>query len=881
VEPSPPRLWRALLRRLVAGSDGAHLVEDLDEMYRQRVRRQGPALARRWYRREIRACVIQLPLDRARRRFDALGEVGMGLGRQIRQAARRLIRAPGFTGVAVTTLALGIGTTTVILSLVDQAMLRPPPYPQPERLVTVTNGWGFTRANLAAFERDLASLAEFGGARDGIGMTLETPSGPPTRATVAEVSVGYLDALGIAPLAGRRFSPEEEEPGRGGVAMVAAGFARDRFGSATAALGERLTLDARDYEVVGVLPPGFDMPSGANQFWIPVELDPSDAGLHWGLGAYSLVGRLVDGATPERLAGELAESGAAQRLAHPLYTPGEGYLSGAVVKPLAEARAAGVRSILLVVLGAVGVLLLVVCANVANLLLSRALARGRDQAVRTALGAGRGRMMVDQMVEVGVLTALGVVVGLGLATGGLEVLRPHLPAELPGRDLVSVDLRVVALTGAVAVGVGLLSGLVPSLRAAGRNPASLLAGGGGRTGTGTRFRRRTTRVLVGAQLAAAVVLVVSAGLLGRSLLALQRVDPGFSVQDQVSLRVDLAPGVEATPEERLVELRQLDAALEAAVGGAPVSLATTIPFGGEAENMATFIPGVTDDPNNLPTTSYHQVDADHFEVMGMEVIQGRTFDETDRRGSEPVAVVDRTFADAFFPGGDAVGRTVAYPFRGAPEMRIVGVVEAVHEFDLTGPPRATWWSSLDQMDMWVRDQYFVVAPAVFGTDATLGALSRAARAQDARIAVSQEVAYTTLLGTSYAQARLVTVLLALVAGGTLLLGAVGVYGVASFWVRERVRDIGVRMALGADPGAIRRQVLRQGLRLAVPGAVLGLLLAVPATQLLEGLLFNVSAVDPLTLVVAPILLAGASLAAVYVPARRATRVDPVEVLSEG
>lgn len=876
--PEPPAAWRWALRRILSGSEGEYLVGELDLLFRRRVRRQGEAAARRWYRREVRACAVRLPLERTRRGLDTIREGGMGLGRSIRQATRRLARTPGFALVAATTFAIGIGATTVILGLADQALLRPLPYPEAERLVTVANGWSFSRANLEAFEERMTSLTAVGGARDAMGMTLESAGGEPSRVVVAEVTVGYLKALAVEPLAGRRFIDDEGRPGAGAVAMVAAGFARERFGSPAAALGREVTLDARNYTVVGVLPVSFDLPSEANQIWVPVEMDPDDAGTHWGSGAYSLVGRLAPGAEPAAVAREMAELGESLRRANPLWTPGEGYLAGAEIAPLAEVRSRYVRTPILILLGAVALLLLVVCANVANLLLSQGVARSRDHAVRIALGAGRSRMVVDQMIEVMVLALLGVGGGLALAWAGLEFLRPHLPAELPGRSLVGVDLRVLGLSAGVATLAALVAGALPALRLAGRAPGSLIASGGDRTRSGGRSRRRTTRLLVSGQLAAAVVLVVSAGLLGRSLVALRGVDPGFEAEERVTLRIDLAPGADPGAEGRALELAGLAAELRAAVGGAPVALASTLPFGGEVEAMATFIEGVTPDPNSLPVVAHHRVDPAWFEVMGIDLLQGRGFDAGDRIGSELVVVVDEAFVDRFLPEGDALGRIVRYPWRGAPDMRIVGVVEAVREGSLEGETEPTFFAALPQMQPWHPDHVFVVAPSVFGDAATTAALGRAARSFDDRVALSRELPYPALLGTSYASARIVAILMALVAAATLILGAVGVYGVASFWVRERVRDIGVRIALGAEPAKIRRQVFRQGIMLALPGGLLGLALAIPAARVLDGFLFSVSALDPLTLVAAPVLLSAAAMAAVYLPARRATRVDPVEVL---
>lgn len=797
--------------------------------------------------------------------------------RQMRRTARGLIRVPGFSAVAVLTLALGIGSNAVIFGIVDRALLRSLPLPEPDRLVAVFEGWQMSVATVDLLDDRMTRLSAMGAALDAQGRTYEPGDGPARRVTVAAVTPSYLEALGVVPRIGRIFTPEEARPGRGAVALVGGGFWRSVLGGGTDVLGREIVLDGTAHTVVGVLPEGFDFPSGRNEVWIPATIDPSDDGMYWGFGGYTMVGRLAPGATPEGVRAELRRHEEPIRLANTLWTPNEGIWDEARVVPLQEARARWVRGPLTVLLAAVAVVLLVVCANVANLLLSRGLARSRDLAVRAALGAGRGRLARDQMAESLILAGAGTVVGLGVAAVGLAAVRPHLPAELPGAAQVGLDIRVALVTAGLAVVAAVAAGALPALRSARKAPAASLRESG-RSGGSSRSRRRVTRGLVAAQLAAAVVLVVSAGLLARSLFALGRVDPGFAVDGRVTARVHVAPGASTDREARAMLFDEIAEALAVDPALARVALASTIPFGAEDEFIATFIPGVTDDPNALPVTRQHRVGPSYFEVAGIEVVRGRGFTSADRVGSPLVAVIDEAFAREFFEGEDPLGRSIRYPWRGAPDMRIVGVVNATRHGDLSDEQTPAFWVPLAQMGMGTPDHVVVVAEATGDPSAALGALLDRVRHMDSRMAVSDLSTYGQRLGASLAGTRLMAALLVVFALTALVLGCVGVYGVATFSVRERLREIGVRMAMGASAGGIRREVLREGLMLALPGGIAGLLLALPATRLLDGLLFGVGRFDPLTFVVVPVVLAGSALLAVYLPARRATRVDPAIVL---
>ena len=877
----PPGHWEALLVRVLPERDREALKREIAVLYRRRREKEGARRARRWYRRQVLAFAARVPGHATRELRIGMGERMMGSVRQVLQSIRSLRRAPGFSALAILTLALGIGANALIFAVVDRALLRPLPYPEPDRLVAVLEGWGSSPGTIEILQRDMQTVQALGGAVDALGMTWAPRDGAPRRISAAQVTPGYLEALGVAPRLGRLLQPGDSRPGGGRVALLGADFWAGTFGGSPEIVGRTITLDGQAFEIVGVLPEGFDFPSPRNDVWVPAVMDASNPGMHWGVGNYLTLARMRDGVDPEQVRSELMRVGADVRLANPLWTPPEDFWAEARIAPLQEARSRLARTPLLILLGAVGVVLLVVCANVANLLLSRGLARRRDQAVRTALGASGGHLAWTQLSEALVLCAAGTVLGLGLATAGLSALRPLLPAEVPGAAQAGLDLRVIGVTGGLAVLTALLVGAIPALRVGRRAPGSLLREGG-RGQAGTRARRRTTRILVAAQMAAAVVLVTSAGLLARSLSMLNRVDPGFATEGRVTARVDVPAGLDPDVEARGLYLDGLLARLEARPEISGAALASTLPFDSEIENIATFIPGVTDDPNNLPVTRHHRVTPDYFDVAGIPVLEGRAFDSGDRPGAELVAIVDQPFVDAFFAGETALGRTVRYPWRGAPDMRIVGVVGATGDGDLSEEPGPTVWVPLAQMQMGAIGHARVLARTEAGDPgAALGAVQAAVREYDARMPVSEMATYPELLSASLSGTRLLAVLLLLFAGTTLILGCVGVYGVAAFSVRERVREIGVRMTLGAEPGEIRRDVIREGLWLAMPGGVVGLVLAALSGRVLGSVLYGVSPVDPVTFVLTPLLLVTAAMVAVYLPARRATRVDPATVLREG
>ncbi|MEQ9569139.1 MAG: ABC transporter permease, partial [Longimicrobiales bacterium] len=377
----PPGLWRAVLARVLPQRDRGMLLDEIDRLWRRRLERDGPRVARRWYRREALDFARRWPAEALKRTTTKTGADMIDVMRQVRTAVRGLARVPGFAAVAVLTLALGIGANAVIFGIVDRALLRSLSLPEPDRLVAVFDGWNMNVATADLLGARMTTLGEMGAALDAQGRTFEPGDGPARRLTVAAVTPSYLEALGVAPRMGRVFAPEESEPGRGDVALVSGAFWRNTLGGDASPLGREIVLDGAAHTVVGVLPDGFEFPSARNDVWVPATVDPADDGMYWGFGGYTVVGRLAPGATPADVRAEVQRYEEPIRLANTLWTPNEGVWNEARVTPLQEARARWVKGPLTVLLAAVAVVLLVVCANVANLLLSRGLARGRDLAV--------------------------------------------------------------------------------------------------------------------------------------------------------------------------------------------------------------------------------------------------------------------------------------------------------------------------------------------------------------------------------------------------------------------------------------------------------------------------------------------------------------------
>ncbi len=789
-----------------------------------------------------------------------------------RYAVRALARRPGFTAAAVTTLALGIGGTTAVFSVVEGVLLRPLPYRDPGRVVRVDAGMGVMgevlalRGRVAAFA-DVEAYGAFGA------LSL-TGSGEPERLASAAVTPGLFPLLGVEAALGRTFLAKEDEPGSDDVVILSHGLWIRRFGGDRSIVGRRIVLDGVSRAVVGVMPAGFHFPNDATEAWIPVVTAGLDPGMLWGAGGYRKVARLRPDATPEGAALEVASLESTMRALLPWAMPDDYWKTPSVV-PLRDALVGGVRPTLLILLGAVGLLLLVACANVANLLLSRAAARREEIAVRAALGARRARLVRQLLTESLVLGLLGGVSGLALAVGAVASLRRAFPPELPRLGEVAIDGRVLAFALAASLATGLLFGLVPALRASRSGGGTFLEGT--RAGGGTRERHRLSGVLVAGQIAVSTVLVIAAGLLVRSLGRLLEVDPGFRAGSVVVATV--APPAFRYPEAP-DRVRFYDALLERLAslpGAATVAVGSGVPFGGDAYGSVFLIEGR---PDPSATGDWPQADArltvsaDYFRALGIPVLAGRPFTAADRAEAPGVAVVSAALAHRYWPGQDPIGQRLRLVFD--PDWRtVVGVVGDVKWSELSDQDGPALYVPLDQGP---TGPMRVVVRAAGAPAAVAGRLRDVVTSVDPDTPVSDVRTGERLLSDALAQPRSATGLLAVFAALALALGAVGTYGVTAYAVSRRMREYGIRLALGAPRKRLLWLVLRRGALLAAVGIGLGLVGALAATRLLSGVLFGVSPLDPLTFAAVPLLLAAAVLAASWLPARQALRADPVRVL---
>jgi putative ABC transport system permease protein len=808
-----------------------------------------------------------------------------GLTSDIRYGLRALRKSPGFTTVALVTLAMGIGANAAIFSVVDAVLLRPLPFADPSRLVTF---WGSApEMGLPVFtypdafyvyfrnrSRTLESISAYGY----LGTTL-TEAGEPERVVGASVTVDFFRLLGKAPLHGRTFLPEEVQKDRNHVAVLSHGLWQRRFERDPGIVGQSLVLDGRAVTVVGVMPPGFDFPRhpGPSELWMPLGIEPESLNC-WCL---STIGRLASGRTPDDVAREIA------RLSDDFWRDREGKprieengveasKSIVIARPLARNLVFEVRTPLLVLLGAVGMVLLIACANVANLLLARSAARGREIAVRCCLGASPWRIARQLLVESLLLAAGGAALGLGLAHGSLRAMG-HLVAErVPHVHQVELHPGVLLFTFAVTLVAGVLFGLAPAWRGARLELHDAVKEGA--RGSGGARSRRLSQAFVVSQFALSLVLLTGAGLLLRSFRNLLDVDLGFRPENVLVGRVSFPPLVEHEPSKVRAFYTQLAERVAGLPGVRSVGLSSTAPFS-NGDNARTFmIKGREPAPGQPNLVARNRsVTPGYFAAAGTPLVRGRVFDETDSPDGPPVAVVDESLAGRFWPDGNAIGQQIRLGDASStdPWCTIVGVVANVKHGDVTEDPIRYVYlphaqSSTGFMDLVVRT---AADPA-----SLTEAIRREVRSLDPTLPLYEVHTLEQAVSRTLDTPRLTQRLLLSFAVAALLLAVLGIYGVMALNVNHRVNEFGIRLALGAAPRDVLRLVLGQGVRLALLGAVLGLLAAAGLARSLESLLFDVKPFDPITFGAVSLVLVVAALVACYLPARRATATDPLVAL---
>lgn len=884
----PPRIARQLVWLLLPDELAEEAACELDELHAARACRSGRRAADWWYRREVLGFVTRVRLAWWRERLDeeepkdrrAKGAGMRTLMGDVRYAARTLRRSPGFGAIALLTLALGIGANTAIFSVVQAVLLRPLPFPAPERLVAVMEtrldrGWtgtSFTHANFWDFEGMNRTFEAVGAMR---GTTLNlTGLQYPERLNGAYVSADFFRVLGAQPVAGRTFAPDEDDPAADTrVAVLSHALWRSRFGSDPGIVGRSLDLDGQGYTVIGVLPPGTPWLDAADIF-IPLVRRPDANRNSFEL---QVIGRLRSGVTLEAALEDV--QGIAQRLAELYPEPDAGM--GITLVPSSQWIAnAGLRRALWVLMGGVGLLLLIACVNLANLLLARWTGRAREQALRTALGASRRRLISLALAESLILGLAGAVLGLGLAFAVTRLLRAYDPGGIPRLAEVGVDGTVLLFTLGIALLTGLLTGLLPALRAGSGDLAASLREGD-RSVMGNRRQGRLRAGLVGLEVALALMLLVGAGLLLRSFSSVIEADRGFETDDRMFFEVALpstyrqedgAERSERFMREYLSRIQSLGPVVSAAA-------INVRPLGGVNVGMGFAAADQPAPPEaSVPWASWRLITRGYFRTLGVPLLAGRDFEETDIIGNPWRVIISKRIADTLWPGQDAVGRTMnLWQGQNGRPAEVIGVVADMLDWGLElGPTYAVY---MPAYGITVSPVQFVVHTTSSPTSlvpqlrAILGEI-------DPELPLSRVQTVDDMIGSNVASRRFLTLMLAAFAGVALLLALAGVYGVLSYTVARRRSEIGVRVALGASRGQVLGLIVKQGMRPVILGLLVGIVGALALSRLMVSILFGVSPADLTTYVAVAALLATAAVISCLLPAHAALRTNVVAALRE-
>jgi len=809
----------------------------------------------------------------------------------LRSLGRSFLRSPGFVLITVLTLGLGIGANAAIFSVVNAVLLRPLPYPQPERIMAVWHdapGIGLRKfeqsdATYLLYRKENRVLEDFGIYANGSANL--TGGQEPVRVSAAGMTGSVFGVLRVPAALGRPLAEADERPGAEPVAVLSHDLWRRRFGGDRGVVGTLLHIDGVARRVVGVMPDGFHFPDQDTQLWLPLTLDP--AKLQGGSFNYEAIGRLRPGVTPERAARELSQLVWRIPAVAPESQITRGMLESAhmavLVHPLRDDVVGEIQRILWVLLGSVGTILVIACANVANLFLVRAEGRQREVAVRTALGGTRvdvARLFLGESVA---LSLAGGALGLAFAAAGVRLLVALRPQGIPRLGEIRVDGTVLLFTLVLAIASGLLFGLFAVLRYG--TPELVVAlKEGGKGGTAGRERHRARNVLVVAQVALALVLLVAAGLMGKSFWRLRNVNPGFDPRGVLTVHLYLPPGdypkaAAGNFVQRLMEK------VHALPGVTAAGAVTGIPLGGSHSNSGYAIEDFPLPKDAVPPLlATHFATPDYFTAMGIPLLEGKAFEPINPQQPSRDIIVSQALAKRFWPGRSALGKRLAPGLEVAPSdwNTIVGVVGSTRSRTLEEPPvEAVYFPWIPAGTGGPRSIPHDFTLAVRGTgDPTrlAGPVRDAIRALDPNLPLAEVRPMAEIVDRSMARTSFTMLLLAIAAVIALVLGAVGVYGVIAYIVSQRTREIGVRMALGARRQDVERMVLRQGLTLAVTGVVLGLAAALAVTRLMGALLFEVSSFDPATFVTVPVVLAAVALLASWVPAQRASRVEPLEAI---
>jgi putative ABC transport system permease protein len=796
----------------------------------------------------------------------------------LRYAVRLLIKKPAFTVIVVAALALGIGANTAIFSVVNSILLRPLPYRDPSRLVMIwmNNKRMNVDEDIHSYPnyvdyRDQNQVFESMAAYSGVSLNL-VGAAEPERVIGAAATASLFEVLGVEPQMGRVFTAEEEQIGRDKVVVLSYGLWRRRFGKDPNILGQNIQVSDVSRTVIGVMPPSFKYPHKDAEIWVPLAVDENRRAAR-GSFAYYAIGRLKPGVSIDQARAEMGSLASNFERQYPAILEG----LGVNLVPLHQQVTSRVRPALLVLLGTVAIVLLIACANVANLLLARAAGREREIAIRTALGASRVRLIRQLLTESSLMALAGGTAGLLIAKWGLSVLIALSPEDIPRLDQIGIDGRVLGFTLLVSLVTGLLFGLVPALQASKPDLNESLKESG-RSATAGVERRRVRSALVVLEVALSLVLLIGAGLMIKSFSRLQKVDLGFNPDRLVSMNIQLSRTKYEGPKAAAFFRQLIDRV--GAMPGVESAGAISAIFIDALPNSTNF---TVEGKPPFPTAEQIETPVDlvtptYFRTMGIALLKGREFTEQDGLETQPVAMINDTFARRFWPGEDPIGRRFKFGDSGSdtPWMTIVGVVGDMRRTGLDVDVRCETFLPYTQRRFVGFLSLVVRAKSDPGTIAT--AVRDLVWSLDPNQPVSHIRTMDQLLEGMMAQRRLNMVLFALFGGVALVLAAVGVYGVISYSVTQRTHEIGIRMALGADRADVLRLIVLNGMMLVIVGVAIGLLAAAALTRLMTALLFGVSATDPITFVAVSGILLGVALAACFVPALKAIRVDPMIAL---
>ena len=801
--------------------------------------------------------------------------------KEVRYGIRSLLKRPGLTVVALITLGLGIGVNTAIFSAVDSVLLRPLPLKDPARLVAVwehTPSLGIVQnqmspANYFDVRRQNRAFEDVGAFTD-LSMNL-TDGGEPERLDGEMVTASVFSLLGVSPALGRTFATDEDQIGKEHVVVLSDALWRRRFNRDAGIINRQITINSESFTVVGVMPPSFFFPEREATLWIPWAMEPDQAS---GRGDHYLrvIGRLKPGVTIERASAEVESLAARLAAEYPRTNEGLGIL----VRSFHQDYVGDLRLPILLLFASVGVVLLIVCANVANLLLAQATTRRREIAIRMAVGAGRWKIARQFLVESLLLATGGGLLGVLGAIWGVEALAKLLPESLSKLQAITVDARVLLFTLAVVVLTAIAFGVGPALHATRANPGDSLSETG-RDLTGGRSGRHVRRLLVVSEVALAVVLLVGAGLLIRSFQRLRRVDLGFKTDNLLTMRLVLPLPKYLKAEARNAFYSELFQRVQQIPGVESAGMISYLPLSTSGMKFSFSVEGrAMPGDMNLPFALYRAVSPDYFRATGIPLQRGRFFDTHDVPESTPVVVVNRRLAEQFWPGQEAIGKRlkVGPPDAPNPWATVIGVVGDVRQAGLYGDQQFEMYAPYAQE----RRSWLAPRDLVVRTNRDAASLARAVRQAVWSVDKDQPVSDVRTMNEVFAAAisreRFQMLLLALFATLALVLACVGLYGVISYAVAQRTHEIGVRMALGAQRADVLRLVIRQGMVLTFAGLLLGTVGALAATRVMRELLYGVTATDAVTFLSVGGLLVLVALLACFIPARRATRVDPLVAL---